>query len=236
MNRVDIHSGKHSLQLAFIADTHTPDSPEGYQDLETLISEVVKASPDIILLGGDYVSNGASGQITDKNRHSIISLLSATNNIPVFAVLGNHEHWSDPESWMKALNDGGIKTLENQVEVVEDLELCIRGFGDKFSHAFEYIDFPESCADRLKISFTHDPAGAFHKDVNGLVLAGHTHCGQIKLPFIGPIYMPSQSPEEAQCGLYEDEQRQVFVSSGVGTSVLPIRIMTQSQWDLITFN
>ena len=123
-----------------------------------------------------------------------------------------------------------------QIQKRGGLNLCIRGFEDKFSHAFEYIDFPESCADKLKISFTHDPAGAFHKDVNGLVLVGHTHCGQINLPFIGPIYMPSQSPEEAQCGLYKEKQRQVFVSSGVGTSVLPIRIMTQSQWDLITFN
>ena len=87
-----------------------------------------------------------------------------------------------------------------QIQKRGGLNLCIRGFEDKFSHAFEYIDFPESCADKLKISFTHDPAGAFHKDVNGLVLVGHTHCGQINLPFIGPIYMPSQSPEEAQCG------------------------------------
>ena len=50
MNRVDIHSDKHFLQLAFIADTHTPDSPEGYQDLKILISEVVKELPATLIL------------------------------------------------------------------------------------------------------------------------------------------------------------------------------------------
>ena len=125
--------------------------------------------------------------------------------------------------------------LTNEIEILEDLNLCVRGFDDQFSRALSYVDFPESCNKKIKINLTHDPAGAFHPKVRGLVLAGHTHCGQIRLPLIGPIFTPTEAPAEAQCGLYEDQQRQVFVGSGVGNSLLPIRIRTQSQWDLITF-
>ena len=46
--------------------------------------------------------------------------------------------------------------------------------------------------------------------------------------------MPSDAPAKAHCGLYSDDQRQVFVSSGIGTSVMPLRFLAQSQWDLIT--
>jgi len=66
------------------------------------------------------------------------------------------------------------------------------------------------------------------------VLAGHTHCGQIRLPLLGALYVPSDAPKRGHCGLYIDGQRQIFVSSGVGTSVLPIRFLAQAQWDLIT--
>ena len=56
--------------------------------------------------------------------------------------------------------------------------------------------------------------GHFDARVKGLVLAGHTHCGQINLPFLGPLWVPTDAPKSAHCGLYQDEQRQVYVSSG----------------------
>jgi len=86
----------------------------------------------------------------------------------------------------------------------------------------------------LKLSLTHDPAAAFHPKVEGLVFAGHTHCGQISIPWYGGIYVPTTAPRGAHCGMYEDDKVQLFVSSGVGTSVLPFRFNTQAEWDFIT--
>ena len=54
----------------------------------------------------------------------------------------------------------------------------------------------------VKITLTHDPAGAFHKDVTGLVISGHTHCGQIRFPLIGSLWVPTEAPSKAHCGLY----------------------------------
>ena len=85
-----------------------------------------------------------------------------------------------------------------------------------------------------KITLTHDPAGAFHKDVTGLVISGHTHCGQIRFPLIGSLWVPTEAPSKAHCGLYKDSQRTVFTTSGIGTALLPLRIGTQAQWDFLT--
>ena len=140
------------------------------------------------------------------------------------------------ESWTEYLSEAGVIVLENETVVLDAVGTCIRGFGDAFTDHFEYVDFPTACADRLKITLTHDPAGAFNPKVEGLVLAGHTHCGQISIPLLGPLYVPTQAPREAHCGLYKDKQRQVFVSSGIGTSVIPLRFNAKASWDLITIH
>jgi predicted MPP superfamily phosphohydrolase len=64
--------------------------------------------------------------------------------------------------------------------------------------------------------------------------AAHTHCGQIRLPILGALWMPTEAPREATCGLYQDTKRLLWVTAGVGTSILPIRIGAQSEWDLLT--
>lgn len=64
-------------------------------------------------------------------------------------------------------------------------------------------------------------------------LAGHSHCGQISIPFLGPLWAPTEAPRDAWCGLYQDELKALWVSSGVETSLLLIRLGAPSQWDLI---
>ena len=153
---------------------------------------------------------------------------------PVVAVLGNHDYWSGGVAWRQYLSDAGVTVLENETAILDGIETCIRGFGDAFTGNFRYVDFPQACTNKLLISLMHDPAGAFHPNVEGIVLAGHTHCGQVSIPFLGSIYTPSSAPKDAQCGLFQDEKRVLFVSAGVGTSVIPLRFNTQSSWDLMT--
>ena len=222
------------LKIALLSDLHIGVDSQSLKDIAMLWQEVLQTSPDVIMLAGDYVNNGGAATDFSRHREEVAAILGATDNIPVIAVLGNHEEWSEPHLWAKAFHNAGIQLLENDVMELAQLSLCVRGFSDAFTGQFEYVDYPSACDGRIKVSLTHDPAGAFHSDVNGLVLAGHTHCGQIRLPFVGPVYVPSDAPAEAHCGLYSDDQRQVFVSSGIGTSVIPLRFLAQSQWDFIT--
>jgi predicted MPP superfamily phosphohydrolase len=225
-----------TLRVALLSDLHVKNSPDAIADLAELWSEVIEQTPDIIFLGGDYINDGASNQDIASIGPAIANIFRASGGIPVVAVLGNHDHWSGAESWTEYLSEAGVTVLENETVVLEAIGTCIRGFGDAFTGHFKYVDFSISCADRLQITLTHDPAGAFNPKVEGLVLAGHTHCGQISIPLLGPLYVPTQAPREAHCGLYKDKQRQVFVSSGIGTSVIPLRFNAKASWDLITIH
>ena len=222
------------LKIALLSDLHIGADSQSVKDMAMLWQEVLQTSPDVIMLAGDYVNNGGGATDFSRHREEVAAILGATDNIPIIAVLGNHEEWSEPHLWAKAFHNAGIQVLENDVMELPQLSLCVRGFSDAFTGQFDYVDYPSACDGKIKVSLTHDPAGAFHPDVTGLVLAGHTHCGQLRLPFIGPVYVPSDAPAKAHCGLYSDDQRQVFVSSGIGTSVIPLRFLAQSQWDFIT--
>ena len=239
INAITINSGQDGLSdkpyhVALISDIHIKTSSNAINDLSDLWNDVISKRPDVILLAGDYIDNGGNNHATTKIRHQISDILGSSDEIPVVAVLGNHDHWSNGELWRQYLSNKGIIVLENEVSVLADIGICVRGLGDAFTDNFKYVEFPPDCAGLLKLSLTHDPAAAFHPKVEGLVFAGHTHCGQISIPWYGGIYVPTKAPREAHCGMYEDDKIQLFVSSGVGTSVLPFRFNTQAEWDFIT--
>jgi uncharacterized protein len=128
--------------------------------------------------------------------------------------------------------------LSNEVGVFEMKGgvICVRGLDDYFSGKTTPTPFPIECVHRPKLTITHDPAAAYFTEEPGLYLAGHTHCGQISFPLIGPIWIPSEVPREASCGLYTHEEKTIFVSSGIGTSLANIRFGTNSEWDLLEIN
>ena len=231
----DTESSK-TLRVALLSDLHIQWSPAAVTVLSELWSGVIEQTPDVILLAGDYINDGSSNDDLVSIGPAVANVFRYSGDIPVVAVLGNHDHWSGADAWTQHLSEAGVIVLENETVMLDAIGTCIRGLGDVFTDHFEYVDFPNICDDTLQITLTHDPAGAFSPKVKGLVLAGHTHCGQISIPFIGPLYVPSQAPTEAHCGLYQDEQRQVFVSSGVGTSIIPLRFNAQASWDLITIH
>lgn len=229
------HPGETPLRVAVISDLHVADSAQSYDALRTLVQDVLESEPSFILLLGDYTEHPDSIASLSQHAARVGELLGQMSHVPTIAVLGNYENWSAPGLWTHSLIANGIRVLRNEVALIEsgDQAACFRGLGDAFSGQLRYVDFMEECRGRPKITLTHDPAGAFHHKVKGVVLAGHTHCGQIRLPLIGSPWIPSNAPNGATCGLYEDADRLLWVSSGVGTSILPIRFGTLSQWNLI---
>ena len=224
-----------SLSIAVIGDTHLPEGHEPLTAFHELLLEVKAAEPDLVLFVGDYIEE-PDGEQLSAHRENIIEAMKLVDPVPRAVVLGNYETWSNADDWLSEFERLGVRAMENEVTVVETVKgpICIRGLGDKFTDRFRYIGYPATCDELPKITITHDPAGAFDHRVRGLVLAGHTHCGQISLPFIGPLWVPTDAPDNAHCGLYRDEYRTLFVTSGVGAAILPIRYGAPSQWDLIT--
>ena len=180
----------------------------------------------------DYIDKGGSNHSIAEIRQQIADILGSSGEIPVIAVL-EITIIGPMAIYGVSIYPKGIIVLENQVLVQKDIGICIRGLGDAFTNNFKYIDFPSDCEGLLKLTLTHD-AAAFHPEMQGLIFAGHTHCGQIVIPWFGALYVPTRAPKEAHCGMYKDEKIQLFVSSGIGTSILPLRLNTQAEWDFIT--
>ena len=222
------------LRIAFLSDLHFNGALESAVQLEQLLARVIAVQPDVILLGGDYTTAVTNEADLRALRGVFAEIFSKTKGIPVVAVLGNHEAWTALPRWRASLQSAGIAVLENEVLVLAGLGLCVRGLGDYYSGGYRFTDLPTECGDLAALTLTHDPAAAFQPGIEGLVLTGHTHCGQVSLPFIGAPWAPSSAPSEAHCGLYSDATRQVLVTPGIGTSVLPVRLGTQAQWELMT--
>ena len=239
-NNISIHIqdpyvAPRSLSIAVLGDIHLPEGNEHLEEFRELLLEVRAAMPDLVLLVGDYVKD-PRGRDLSGHRENIIEAMKLVDPVPRAIVLGNYESWSDADDWLSEFERIGTDAMENEVTIFETAKgpICVRGLGDYFTSRFVYVDYPEACKSIPKLTITHDPAGAFDRRVEGLVIAGHTHCGQISLPYIGPLWVPTDAPPFAYCGLHEGDKNTVFVTSGVGTSIFPLRIGTQSQWDFIS--
>ena len=224
------------LKIAVIGDTHTKEKQKSYELLNTILKEVKKNKPDLVLFVGDYTDHPRKVVNMETHQKKIVKILSQDLNTPTIFVLGNYETWTNYISWYENLRSKNKIVLQNEVILTEinNKNFCIRGLGDYYTKLYDYIDYPKECKNLPKITVTHDPAGAFHPKIAGLVISGHTHCGQIIFPYVGPIWIPSEVPKKAHCGLYKDDKRTVFVTSGIGTTILPIRFGTQSQWDILS--
>ena len=222
MNDPDVEPA--SLSIAVVGDIHLLEGREPLNNFRELLLEVKAAKPALIVFVGDYIFNPNSEQLS-VHRENIINAMKLVDPVPRAVVLGNYETWSNADSWLAEFERLGVDVMENEVTILVTAKgpVCVRGLGDKFTSRFGYVDYPDQCKSLPKLTITHDPAGAFARRVKGLVIAGHTHCGQVSLPFIGPLWVPTDAPSDAHCGLYQDEQKTLFVTSGVGTAMLPVR-------------
>jgi len=229
----DTSVGSSSLSVAVVGDVHLPEGSKHLDEFKKLVLEIKSTQPDLVVFVGDYTSDPKATDDMSSHRKNIINIMKLIDPLPRAVVLGNYESWSDAEEWISEFNRLGVDIMENQTSLIQTVKgnVCIRGLGDKFTNRYNYVDYPEECENIPKFTITHDPAGAFNAQIKGLVIAGHTHCGQISLPYFGPLWVPTDAPSDAHCGLYEDNQRTVFVTSGVGTTILPLRFGAQSQWD-----
>ena len=223
------------LSVAVVGDIHLPVGSSSINGFHDLLLEVKSSKPDLVAFVGDYTRN-LGGEKFDSHRRNIVMAMKAVDPIPRVVVFGNYETWSGLDAWRGAFAGLNVRVMENEVALIQTPKgpICVRGLGDSFSGRFSYVDYQSECQSLPKVTITHDPAGAFDFRVKGLVIAGHTHCGQVDLPLIGPLWVPTDAPGAAHCGLYRDPFRTVFVTSGVGTAILPLRIGTKSNWDFLT--
>ncbi len=213
------------LRVAHLSDLHI-----GSFDDERVgrrwVQRVNRLQPDLVAVTGDLVTSG-TWSYTAVSR--VLSELRATYG--VFVILGNHDQWSG-EQFREELAAHDVRVLNNTSESLRferdggEAHLNVAGLGDPYTQS---ADMERTLALRsagFTLLLSHYPSWAeqaLGKDV-GLVLAGHTHGGQVGVPFLSGRFNVARAMGQRSRGLVELEGMQVHVSAGLGTSGLPIRL------------
>jgi predicted MPP superfamily phosphohydrolase len=145
----------------------------------------------------------------------------------VFAVLGNHDHWENARHIAAILQAAGIRVLDNKSIAVArgNSVLYLAGIGDRASNAdnqeLALRGIPQG---KAALCFTHSP-DAFPELSRTclLTVAAHTHGGQVWLPIFGRMIVPSKFGQRYAAGLFHEDAKYLFVTTGIGTSILPVR-------------
>ena len=186
-----IPAGSSPLTIALLSDIHVagPDMPP--ERLARIVAQVNVLKPDIVLIAGDLVSEKRTATHIYTPQEVVAPLAGLHAPVGVFAVPGNHDHWFDLPGLSRELRAHGIGLLAN--DAVQAGPLAIGGLDDAYTGR---ADVPRTIAamDRLaggRVIFGHSPDSfpQVPRSVS-LMLAGHTHCGQIGYPWGGaPAYL-----------------------------------------------
>jgi predicted MPP superfamily phosphohydrolase len=193
--------------------------------LARIVARIEALRPDIVLIAGDLVSDKRLATRIYSLAEAVAPLARLRPRLGTFAVLGNHDHWRDAAEARAALRGAGITVLDNRA--VRAGPLAVAGLDDEFTGhddlAGTVIRLRRLPGAKLLLSHSPDPFPAVPADV-GLMLAGHTHCGQIRLPLVGALRTMSEHGQRYACGRVDEAGRTLIVGAGLGTSMLPLRI------------
>ena len=229
------------VTVALLTDTHMSGPDNSPARMARIVAQINALRPDLILLGGDYIGDDKGGATYDA-RASIAPLAGLRAPLGVVAVLGNHDSRSalnrvalSSRDWAVAFSRIGITLLQDGV--VRLGPLVIGGLKDIYTRKPDLPDTMTAMARmggaRLILSHGPDVFPAL-PNTPSLTLVGHTHCGQVALPFAGIVYVPSKYGTRYGCGLYRDGAKTMIVAAGIGTSGLPFRLLAPPDIWLIT--
>lgn len=215
------------LRVDLVSDLHVGSPRNGLPQFDRLVARLADSDAQAVLMAGDYVilSVFLGTYIPAETVAEHLKPLTARK--PVYAVLGNHDWWKDGQRVRRALESAGVVVLEDQAREVQlgRCRLWMVGVGD-------LLEAPHDV--RRAFSAIHDQAPALAITHNplvfrcmparaSLVLAGHTHGGQIAFPLLGRPGLWKGADGAYPVGRFEEDGRQLFVTQGIGTSILPIR-------------
>ncbi len=224
------------LRIAVAADFHVGNTPEALERLAKIVDAINAEKPDLILLPGDFAAGLFPSQAGDPRRIAeVLSRLKAP--LGVYAVLGNHDHWQKAERFTRAFEEVKLPLLENRSVVLEfagkpfRLAGVIDGWTQEEPPWAELL--PEESIPRIVM--THGP-DIFETlpESTALAVAGHTHGGQIVLPFLGSVYIPSRHGRRYASGLITEGKNTIFVTTGTGTSNVPLRLNCPPEIAILT--
>jgi predicted MPP superfamily phosphohydrolase len=215
------------LRMAIASDLHVGSPNVDLAKLDEMVRRINAGRPDVIVLLGDYVITDIMGG-TFVSPEVIASRLGDLRApLGVYAVLGNHDWWLSGARVSKAFTGAGIHMIDDTATPLDiaGRRFWLVGVSDWIVGRHDIGAAMSRVNDQAPaIALTHNP------DVFPLIprrvcltLAGHTHGGQVALPFIGRPVVPSDYGERYAIGHVEEAGKHLFVTAGIGTSIIPVR-------------
>lgn len=219
-------------RIAVLSDLHVGSPHVDLDKLAQVVAETNALKPDLIVLAGDYVIDGVigGGKVDMHEIARVLAGLSAPEG--VYAVLGNHDNWNDPAHITHELEANGIPVLEAR-KVKLKAGVWLVGIPDCYTRPYQ-LDRALEGVTGPTIALTHSP-DIFPQvpSTVALTIAGHTHGGQVYVPLLGRPVVPSRFGERYAMGVVQENGHTLFVSAGIGTSILPVRFLTPPEIDLL---
>lgn len=222
------------VKIVFASDFHI--KPNQQKRLEQIANIINAQNPDLVVSAGDYVS-GHTQESTMHPKQIAEELSKVKTKYGFYTTLGNHDGWYDRWYIKELLEKQNIKVLNNKnVKLnINGKDIYIAGVEDMMT-AFSNIEDALRGAKSPTILLTHtsDVFPKVPSDVN-LTLAGHTHGGQVRLPLLGALIVPSDYGDKYATGLIEEKGKKMIVTNGIGVSILPIRFNCAPEIVVIEF-
>jgi predicted MPP superfamily phosphohydrolase len=216
------------LRIALIGDLHTDNRFIDEAKLRRIVALTNAEQPDLIVLLGDYIQGGRRQNpnlVEPEVTAAVLKDLRAP--VGVFAILGNHDWWYNGAKVRRAFEAAGIPVLENEVAEVKwrGQSIWLVGLADLWTrpqHLEETI--AKAPANSTIIALTHNPDIFPELPARvPLLLAAHTHGGQVNLPLIGTPIVPSHYGPKYTAGHVFENGHHLFVTTGIGTSIMRVR-------------
>ena len=225
-----LHPALAGLRIALLTDLHagggTPLSM-----VQRAVRLAMAESPDLVAITGDFAADGAPGFA------DVLQALSGLRaRLGVFAVPGNHDYTVGIEQWHRAVRSHPhITDLTNATQMLDvgGARLCVAGVDDFYEGAPRLEVLPPPGERDFTLLLAHGPDQAEQlcreDDAVDLVLSGHTHGGQVRVPLMGALINSAKHDELYEAGLQRRPWTQVYTSRGLGTVHLPVRFMCRPE-------
>jgi uncharacterized protein len=226
------------LRIAVLADIHVDDWFVDDKKVRAIVERTNQLQPDLIVILGDLMSS--RGWVRKRVEPEVFAPLLKHLRAPlgVYSVLGNHDWWYNGTRVRAAVENNGIKVLENEVAQVEarGTSFWLVGLADLWTRP-QLIEetvakVPEG---QTIIALAHNP-DIFPQLPQRvpLLLAGHTHGGQVRFPLIGSVVESSRFGDRYVMGHVTENGHDMYVTTGIGTSIIAVRFGVPPEIVLLT--
>ena len=228
------------FRIAHISDLHFEEYTEPFF-LHRMIREVNALTPDLILITGDFITHGPPRSVPERAIYTVADALRALTCPQRLGILGNHDCTVSASFIARVLRDRGTPILTNQHTTVErnGQRITIAGVLDPLT---SFPNLTQAVPDQpdgpvILMAHTPDYADLVRHHSRGhlvdLILSGHSHGGQVRLPGIGPLILPPLGKKYVH-GHFQFDNLQLYVNRGLGSVGLPFRLNCPPEITLLT--